>query len=90
MILDNPVTVHDHTGNSVVIQQLDIVLMDHNARKIVFARLAPCPKPLILWRNAEYDEAGDYTQEDAENRIKELLGSDIQASLQELYRVSTV
>lgn len=87
MILENPVTIHDHSGNSITLTHLDIILMDHNARKTVFAKLAPCPKPLILWRGGQYDEVGDYTQAQAEDRIKELLGDDIQASLQELYRV---
>lgn len=87
MRLNGPVTVNDNSGNSIVLENLNVILVDHYDKKVVFARLDPCPKPLILWRGAHYDEIGDYTQAQAEERIVELLGSDIQSSLQELFRV---
>lgn len=87
MRLNGSVTVRDNSGNAIILENLNVILVDHQDKKVVFARLDPCPKPLILWRGAHYDEVGDYTQAQAEERIIELLGTDLQASLQELYRV---
>lgn len=87
MKLNGSVTVRDNSGNAIILENLNVILVDHQDKKVVFARLDPCPKPLILWRGAHYDEVGDYTQAQAEERIIELLGTDLQASLQELYRV---
>jgi hypothetical protein len=41
--------------------------------------------PLKLWQGAEYDSIGDWTQKQAESRVLEVLGNDIQRSLNDLY-----
>jgi hypothetical protein len=71
-------------GADLTINTLDLIIIDDSARKFIVARLHPVLRPLPLWRGEEYDAAGDWTQEQAEERILELLGSDIQAGLQAL------
>ena len=83
MQLAAPVTITVN-GTDTVLDQLNLVLIDDGAHKIVLARLSTCMRMLPLWRNAEYDAAGDWTQAQAEARIVELLGADPQSVLQAL------
>jgi hypothetical protein len=39
---------------------------------------------LLLWSGDAYDAAGDYTQDQAEDRLREVLGADPAAVLQGL------
>lgn len=83
MQLAAPVTL-TIAGNQVEIAQLAPLLIDDTARSVVVARLHPTFRPLFLWRGAEYAAVGDWTQAQADARILDLLGSDIQAGLQAL------
>lgn len=71
-------------GETINLTTIDVVIMDYNTKKLVVARLAPFFKPLLLWKGEEYDSIGDYTQSQVEAKILELLGEDIQRSLQSL------
>jgi hypothetical protein len=71
----------------ITLNALDITIMDNATRKSCLARIMPCPFPLTLWTGGAYDAAGDYTQAQAEARVLELLGSDLKAGLEGLFRV---
>jgi hypothetical protein len=49
------------------------------------AQIRPCPHSIVLWQNADYDAAGDYTQQQAEARVLAVLGEDIKAGLEKLF-----
>jgi hypothetical protein len=83
MILSNPVTLIVN-NEQIEISNLDIFIMDHQSRKIAIARVAPFIQPIILWRGLEYDNVGDYTQAQVEQRILERLGDNTQETLQSL------
>lgn len=83
MQLLQPVTL-TVAGAELVLDHLDPVIIDDSGRKFILARLHPASSPLMLWRGADYDTAGDWTQAQAEARITELLGEDQQAALQAL------
>ena len=83
MQLSTPVTL-TVAGQELTLDTLDLIIIDDAARKFVVARLHPAFRPLPLWRGADYDTAGDWTQAQAEARILELIGSDIQVGLQAL------
>ena len=83
MQLPAPVTL-TVADKELTLDTLDLIIIDDSARKFIVARLHPVLRPLPLWRGAEYDEAGDWTQAQAEARILELVGSDVQAGLQAL------
>jgi hypothetical protein len=97
MILANPVTIQPPTitrstgevrvQKPITLTELDITIIDNAKRKSAVAQIRPCPLPLVLWEKAAYDAAGDYTQEQVEARVLELLGSDIQAGLGKLFVV---
>jgi hypothetical protein len=69
----------------VTLTELDITIIDNAKRKSCVVRIRPCPRPVTLWEGAAYDEAGDYTQAQAEARILELLGPDVKAGLEGLF-----
>jgi hypothetical protein len=73
--------------NPITLNSLDVVLIDSSSKKIVVAQIRPCPRPLVLWENEAYDSIGDYTQNQAENRILELLGDNPTETLQNLFVV---
>jgi hypothetical protein len=81
MELASAVTINLN-GQDVTITGFDTVFIDDVARKIVLVRLQPIMRPLILWRGAEYDAVGDWTQAQAEAKILELLGENPQETLQ--------
>ena len=85
-----PPTITRSTGEvrvqkPITVSELDVTLIDNAKRKRCEARIRPCPYSLVLWGEAAYDAAGDYTQAAAESRILELLGSDVKAGLERLF-----
>jgi hypothetical protein len=84
MKLDNAVTIDLGSGDPLVLNDLDVILIDHQSRKLVLARVHPAAKSLPLWRGQDYDAIGDYTQAQVEARIKELLGLNLE-ELQSLF-----
>lgn len=88
-------------GNrNIDIDGLSLLLTDDSFGKNVSCRLLltktmpngksrpiPLPiKPLTLWHGDEYDNVGDYTQTQAENKVLELLGSNIKEKLESFIR----
>jgi hypothetical protein len=78
MKLDNTVTINLGSGDPLVLNDLDVVIFDHQSRKLVLAKVHPAANLLPLWRGPDYDAIGDYTQAQVEDRIKELLGPNLE------------
>ena len=89
MKLDNAVTINLGSGDPLVLDDLDVVIFDHQSRKLVLAKVHPAANLLPLWRGPDYDAIGDYTQAQVEARIKELLGENLEA-LQSLFSLETI
>lgn len=95
MNLPNPITFtppsftrKDGTVRSfdpITLNQLDITIIDNNKRKNVVAKIVGIPKALVLWKDQEYTNIGDYTQAQAEARILELLGDNASKILADLF-----
>ena len=73
------------TFQPITLTELDITIIDNAKRKSCVAQIRPCPRPIVLWENAAYDAAGDYTQAQVEARVLELLGSNPKATLEGLF-----
>lgn len=78
MKLDNVVTINLGSGDPLVLNDLDVVIFDHESRKLVLVKVHPTANLLPLWRGPDYDAVGDYTQAQVEDRIKELLGPNLE------------
>jgi hypothetical protein len=89
MLLNNPVVINfpiygTNNIKTITLTELDITLIDNVKNKTVRAKFSKFPKTLLLWEKASYDAAGDYTQIQAENRIKEILATDAKNILEQL------
>lgn len=73
------------TQSPITLNELDVTILDNSKSKRCEARIRPCPYSLVLWAGAAYDAVGDYTQEQAEDRVLELLGTDIKKGLENLF-----
>lgn len=69
----------------ITINELDITILDNPKKKTVYVQIKPFPLPLLIWQNEEYDNAGDYTQNQLENKLLEILGNDPITILQTLF-----
>ena len=95
MKLPFPVTItpppySDGTGKvtqpePIVLDTLNITYMDTPSSKSLSARIDRFPTNLILYTGEEYTSAGDWTQQQAELRVLEVLGSDPAAKLRSLF-----
>ena len=95
MQLSSPVTITPpsftrstgevRTFQPITLTELDITTIDNAKRKSCVAQIRHCPRPIVLWENAAYDAAGDYTQAQVEARVLAVLGTDVKAGLEKLF-----
>jgi hypothetical protein len=85
MLLPSPVTVNLPGLGTRTFHELPVTTVDAAALRRVQVQMRPFMRPLTLWEGDAYTAAGDYTQEQVEARVLELLGSDPKAVLEGLY-----
>lgn len=61
------------------------LIIDDQKNKVCRVFLRPAPRPIVIWEGETYDNAGDYTQEQVENRILQILGDETKEKIQALY-----
>jgi hypothetical protein len=87
----NPPPYTDQTTNKVVtpppivLQELDVTYSDNPFNKSVIATIKSIPSSIGLLNSYNYDQAGDYSQEFIENKLKEYLGDRPEISLRALF-----
>jgi hypothetical protein len=81
MTFSQPLTIRLRNGQTVTRDTFNVVLTDDSKNRRAVAQLLPVSKPFTLWQGDAYDEAGDYTQSQAEARLLEVLGTDPAAAL---------
>ena len=50
-------------------------IIDFPLRKMVYAEIAELSSPIVLWRDKVYDEIGQWTDEQADKILTELIGA---------------
>jgi len=95
MNLNNPITIQPPTitrsngevrvQKPITINELDYTIFDNIKRKTCMVRIVPCPYPLVLWKDTDYTNIGDYTTAQVEDRINELLGDNPVGVLEGLF-----
>lgn len=88
-IIVNPDPIRRRDGSlknlaTITLNELKLVILDDVNAKTCSVRISPFPKPLVLWSGNDYDLAGDYTQEQLENKLLEVLGNDPASVLKNL------
>ena len=69
----------------LLLNSLDFILTDNSRNKIVSVDIIGIPSSITLWSGQDYDNAGDYTQAQAESRLLYLLGNDPAVFLRSLF-----
>jgi hypothetical protein len=89
--LDPPITLECQTcpevggrKRAVQFDTLSVTIIDTASRRVCHAHIGGCRQMLLLWSGDAYDAAGDYTQAQAEDRLREVLGDNPAAVLQAL------
>jgi len=82
VILEDGTTI---TPPPITISELDYSVNYSNSRKSARANFVGLPFGVTIWKGADYDAAGQFTDADVEARINTLLGSDPQSFLQGLF-----
>lgn len=86
MKLNNPIKINIQ-GTDIILEDLDLLIIDDTKHKKVVVKIHPLAKPLLVWKQEDYDAAGDYTQAQLEAKILEILGPDQQKGLQSLFNI---
>lgn len=85
MILPNTVTINTEDGQ-LTLDQVDIVIVDDSRLKTVKVRLHPLKKLMLVWQKEDYDTAGDYTQQQLEDAVYQILSDgNLVSNLEALY-----
>jgi hypothetical protein len=69
----------------LVMSELNVTYYDNPTTKMVAASIQNIPGQILLLKNDDYDDAGDYTQEFIENRLRLHLGSDPAKRLRDMF-----
>ena len=77
------------TPNPITFTELNYSINYNNNRKLAIANITNAPIPIVLWKGADYDAAGQFSDFDVEARINAILGSDPASVLQGLYPKQT-
>ena len=76
MLFNTPITYRKRNGETHTLAEFRPLLIDDCSAKTVFAYLLPAPGRIPLWEGEAYESAGDYTQAQAELRIREVVAAD--------------
>jgi hypothetical protein len=71
--------------NPIVMNELILTFTDNPQNKTVNVKINNIPKPIVLWFGQDYDNIGDWTQAQAEEKITEILGENPEIVLRSLF-----
>lgn len=69
----------------LVLDNLEISFEDRPKQKMILAKIENIPMPLVLYHGKDYDNLGDWTKKQLEEKITTLLGDNPEAVLQKYF-----
>lgn len=69
----------------IVLSELEVIFHDDEKNKTIFATINNIPGFVVLWKDEQYSEAGDWTKEQAKQKLLEILGDDIGLKLRKMF-----
>jgi len=96
IILNNSITIKppafsDIKTNKVInpdpitLDKLSVIYIDNEENKLLLAQIKNIPSNIILYQNQDYDNLGDWTRSQAESRLLEIIGPNVESYLQSLF-----
>lgn len=89
-IIINPPPFSDNSGNIVqpnplTINELKLIFIDNTVNKTLSVQILGIPTPVTLWSGVDYDNIGDWTKDQAKEKLLTILGDDIATKLRSLF-----
>jgi len=89
-IIINPPPILDYNNRLInppplVMSELNVVYHDIPTTKTVTATIQNIPGQIVLLKDREYEEAGDYTQSFIEDKLRQQLGTDPANKLRSMF-----
>lgn len=69
----------------IILNEIFPIYIDNELDKTVKVQIPQIPVLITLWQGPDYDAIGDWTQNQAENRLWEVLGDDPSKTIRSLY-----
>lgn len=88
--LSSPITVDPPNMGilklkKVTLDSIDYTVTYDNTRRRAIAIIKKIGLPLVLWEGDDYDSVGQFTDEDVENRVEELIGPNYAQGIKLMY-----
>jgi len=82
--LEKPIELKIPNKN-IVLNELETIFHDDEKNKIIFATINQIPGFIVLWRDMDYINKGNWTKEEAKLKLMEILGEDIAVKLRAMF-----
>jgi hypothetical protein len=69
----------------VVLNSIDYIVSYDNTRKVATAIIKQVNRPIVLWEKEAYDAIGQFTDQDVDARVSEILGSNPAKAISDLF-----
>lgn len=83
-----PITKSDGTIKEfapVVLNNIDYIVSYDNTRKVATAIIKGVNRPVVLWQGQAYDSIGQFTDQDVDARVSQILGSNPAKAISDLF-----
>jgi hypothetical protein len=83
-----PITKSDGTIKHfapVVLDSIDYIVNYDNSRKFAMAIIKDVNRPILLWEKEAYSAIGQFTDQDVDARVSEILGEDPAKTISDLF-----
>lgn len=89
-IIINPPPFSDSSGRlmhpvPIVLSELKVSITDMQYQKKIFVKIEPIPHNIILYKDSEYDELGEWTKQQIYDKLLSMLGENPANFLRKLY-----
>ena len=68
----------------VVLNNIDYIVSYDNTRKVATAIIKQVNRPIVLWEKEAYDAIGQFTDQDVDARVSQILGSNPAKAISDL------
>ena len=73
----------------VVLNSIDYIVTYDNTARVAMAIIKGVNRPIALWKGEEYDAIGQFTDEDVDARVSQILGSNPASAISDLFLPAT-
>lgn len=72
-------------NKNIVLSELETIFHDDEKNRVVFATINQIPGFVVLWKDDSYTNKGDWTKEEAKQKLLEIFGDDLASKLRGMF-----